>query len=164
MSQKPYNIDKCLCPHYTDGEGKVRRINHSSWVPEQLTAGEAFVMSESVAKHMGKLRFYFPCHLSYRKFPKVGKCHPFPRPFSSLWQILLLSDMFLKGLHTRKLRENVKVKNRTLENGLFFVFPSLMSHSLLWHIVSAFVSHVILESVSENDPAYSRLADFMKKT
>ena len=60
LLQKLYNIDKCLGPHYRDAEGKVTRINHLSWAPEQLAAEEGFVMEEFLAKHAGGLRFRLP--------------------------------------------------------------------------------------------------------
>lgn len=60
LSQKPYNIDKCLCPHYRDGERKVTRINHLARAPEELTVEEGFVKEEFLAKHVGRLSFCFP--------------------------------------------------------------------------------------------------------
>lgn len=93
----------------------------------------------------------------------MGKYHPFPPNFPFLWYYCTLLRALSAGPVYSRLGLSVKVKNCILENGIFFEFPSLMSHSLLWHIVSAFVSHVRSDSVSENDPASSRLADFLKK-
>lgn len=69
---------------------KVTRINHLSWAPEQLTAGGGFVMEEFLAKHVGKAEISLSLMTaSQKKWPKVGKYHPFLPFFSCLWQVLL---------------------------------------------------------------------------